>query len=606
MKTNFLKVAVFAASMIFQNVFYAQAQIDPSFNSGSALAHTCQDVDYYQIVEDGVVVDKILYGLNGGSMVGVVRTNLDGSQSPSDISFKINTGLTSSCDRIAVERDAQGNYTGNVFIGVNHPSTNPGVGSNVAAIRKYDQNGFEIASFLYPFGVSHHTLFFKVENGEQFLYTSINNTVRRIDAANGSVLATLNVNTIPIPATSRAFKIRSIGENRIAIVGRFNYQGNINIVITDNNLVPISPQPVIVSSISHDIRDLAVVNGNVILVGQFNNVNGVNFYNKIARFNNVGVDTYSLDPSFQVANPPVAPLIPLSSATSDPNMSWVTIEPFGCGFAVGGNVGSRGITAYNENGSSLWGITAGSSWVWEITRKFAFDGDSDVELLAVGSFSTIGNPASTRLRAVQLNGFSINPSYKYCAIPNGSFQMDYEVSSGGLQPNETQEWLLEESLDNGLTWNSLGDVFSGLEGGVITSQNGILYRLTRTVSSCATSCQFSSVFGDVQLGCGPYQVVESETKSFSTENENGTEVSTLTVFPNPFSDRMSITANEFNNDDLVDVIIFDVNGAQVYTAEKQFAGDLQNGIDVSNLAAGAYLVVLKSKTAVYSYKALKK
>jgi hypothetical protein len=343
---------------------------------------------------------------------------------------------------------------------------------------------------------------------------------------------------------------------------------------------------------------VAELNGNIFIVGRFLNINGTTFPNRIARLDLQGSDNYLLNTA--LASSFQSPLGNLSHSS----LYLEAITVFNCNVVVGGNVGSRGIMKFSESGNFIEDYRPINAIVTDLTLKYLNDGDGDIELMACGAFtSVLGAP---RFRVVQFEGFSINPSYKYCAIPNGSFQMDYEVSSGGLQPNETQEWLLEESLDNGLTWNSLGDVFSGLEGGVITSQNGILYRLTRTVSSCATSCQFSSVFGDVQLGCGPYQVVESETKSFSTENENGTEVSTLTVFPNPFSDRMSISAQEFNNDDVVDVIIFDVNGAQVYTAEKQFAGDLQNGIDVSNLAAGAYLVVLKSKTAVYSYKALKK
>jgi hypothetical protein len=597
MKTNFS----FFFLLIFTVSSWAQqTTLDPSYVSPfTATNGVNEDIAIYSFNNGGIFQNKLLYGLNGSSSVltGLRRSNLDGFMDPSDVQFGINASIAvqaTSVDDVEVEYNLDGSTTGNVFCSAIH--RNP-------RLVKLDINGNLVGGFNFnSSGSNVSALLSKIDGNESLLFAAFrmnSGTVQRISPTTGDDLFSLNL-TPNGTTTAWVSQIVNIGPNQNLIVGRFLVtSGGItyrNAVMVDNNLQIIQVSSLAFNSINGMIFGATELNGNLYFVGSFNEINGNSLPGKIAKFDYLGSGQYGFNSSF-------VPDFIINGSNLNPYSEIRCITSFGCGIAVGCNEGSRGVVGFNEAGARILHAPTNAA-VSALHAKYLNDGDSEIELIAGGSFASILLTSSPRI--AQINGFSIDPSYKNCAYPTSSSSLQYNIASVGVLANQSSEWILEESLDNGGTWNSVGIVFEGESGGVLESQSGVLYRLTHTVISCSSSCQFSSVFGDVQFGCGPYQAVESQTKSFSSESENGTEVSTLTVFPNPFSDRMSITANEFNNDDLVDVIIFDVNGAQVYTAEKQFAGDLQNGIDVSNLAAGAYLVVLKSKTAVYSYKALKK
>ncbi len=91
----------------------------------------------------------------------------------------------------------------------------------------------------------------------------------------------------------------------------------------------------------------------------------------------------------------------------------------------------------------------------------------------------------------------------------------------------------------------------------------------------------------------------------STNNFNSNEVkSTLTVYPNPFSESFKLHFTSTSSDD-VKVVAYDVTGRTIETRNVNFA-DINNQELGSNYQSGMYIVVLKQGEISKSFRVIKK
>jgi hypothetical protein len=71
----------------------------------------------------------------------------------------------------------------------------------------------------------------------------------------------------------------------------------------------------------------------------------------------------------------------------------------------------------------------------------------------------------------------------------------------------------------------------------------------------------------------------------------------LSIFPNPANDRLNIRLNENLSNDMVEISIYNLNGAKLYSEKNNYhSGNIS--IDIQNLNQGFYLMQIKSGNSI--------
>ena len=120
------------------------------------------------------------------------------------------------------------------------------------------------------------------------------------------------------------------------------------------------------------------------------------------------------------------------------------------------------------------------------------------------------------------------------------------------------------------------------QGGLKQTESGII--VSQTIGQTSVTGNYSNSNLTVGQGFQQSKVGRLHIKGLNKEIS-------LTIFPNPFEDQITIN---YNAQELVSVTIFDMAGKLIYKNNLSFISQ-NNTIDVSFFSSGIYLVRLQSK-----------
>lgn len=139
-----------------------------------------------------------------------------------------------------------------------------------------------------------------------------------------------------------------------------------------------------------------------------------------------------------------------------------------------------------------------------------------------------------------------------------------------------------------------GCIIAGVNGNTYTATTDGYYGFYACTTYCPDQCEFLGEFGFVKLNFGNFEFCNLGTNN----PQNGLNIG---IYPNPTTQFLNI--GRISNVDKGDFTIVDMNGKVI----KQLNNlALQTPIDVSDIAAGTYLLVLKANDKTFRNKFIKK
>ena len=232
-------------------------------------------------------------------------------------------------------------------------------------------------------------------------------------------------------------------------------------------------------------------------------------------------------------------------------------------------------------------------------------------LYIYGRFNSLGGVTSKDIVAfdgIKWYGFGQGMSYSGYEIINNVQKIDGKIYITGnfdkIEGVSTSNYTSTPSQNTNFAvlennqWCLKSAAFDNASFGVVKYNNNLF------IYGAFRKCGPDTIFGFAKWTGANSTVTCSSTFSISHTYVGLTEqilFSDLKIYPNPFTDKLTITSSNFENENF-DLQISNALGQIVFSANKLTA---QNDVDLSHLSKGIYFVKIRNASEQKTFKVLK-